>query len=43
MESYGLDLRSIKVVYNIIFDPVFAVELRWITSFPNVTSERGDT
>ena len=32
-----------SVVYNDTFDPVFAVELRWITSFPNVTSERGDT
>ena len=31
------------VVYNTTFDLFFVVELWWITSFPNVTFERGDT
>ena len=28
-----------SVVYDMFFEPVFAVELRWATSFPNVISE----
>ena len=32
-----------RVVYNIIFEPDFVVELWWTTSFPNVISERVDT
>ena len=38
LESLG----GMVVVCNIIFEPVFVVELWWITSFPNVTPERGD-
>ena len=38
---------EVGVVCNMFFNLVFAeveeVVLRWITSFPNVTSERGDT
>ena len=43
--SFHFDFAGLRteVVYNIIFDPDFVVELWWTTSFPNVTSERGDT
>ena len=36
-------IKMIVVVYNYLFDPDFAALLRRPMSYPNVTSERGDT